>query len=123
MPLAVAMPLAALVALALGLGLAASESLVWAPAVWKEKRGRRVAWIGADPPADDEARVVWEAIEQRRLSTYGAVTRHVADRLFHTDLDRMGPASDIGFFRSWYLLHACHALERLDGRLVRIEGS
>ena len=110
-------------ALALGLGLSRVNSLGARPGIWRANRARRVRWIGGDAPSGEEATAVWEAVVCRGLSTYGDVTRDVADRQARSDYRRLGPNSDIGFFRSWYLLHACHVLDRLDGALVRIDPS
>jgi len=118
----VAMPLiVSAAALGLGLGLSRVAPALAAPAIWRANRARHVRWIGADGVAGEEAEAVREAVVSRGLSTYGEVTRHVADHLARSDYRRFGPNSDIGFLRSWYLLHACRVLERLDGGLVRIE--
>jgi hypothetical protein len=121
MSLVVAMPLIMGAGFVLSLGLSLAGPLVAAPAIWKEKRAHRVTWTGGQAPDDEEAEVVWDAIVRRGLSTYGEVTCHVADRIFRSDHDRAGWTGDIGFFHSWYLLHACHMLERLEGRLVHID--
>ena len=118
---AVAMPLIVGAGLVLSLGLSLARPLVGTPAVWKDKRERRVTWVGGSVPDDEEVEAVRDAVVRRGLSTYGDVTRDVADRIFRRDHGRAGWLSDIGLFYSWYLLHACHVVERLDGRLVRIE--
>ena len=120
---AIAMPLIVGAAFCVSLGVSLAGSLVATPSVWKEKRQYHVAWIGDHAPSDEESEVVREAVVDRRLSTYGQVTCHVADRLFERDLQHGGWISDIGLFHSWYLLHACQVLERLDGILVRIDES
>jgi lauroyl/myristoyl acyltransferase len=94
---------------------------VAAPVVWKVRRQYHVAWIEDCTPTDEESDAVREAVVDRRLSTYGQVTLHVADRLFRQDQQHAGWISDIGLFHSWYLLHACQVLERLDGIQVRID--
>ena len=119
---AIAMPLIVGAGLVVSLGLSlASRLLVGTPAIWKERRERRVTWGGGSIPEDQEAEAVRDAVDRRGLSTYGDVTRDVADRIFRRDHRRSGWISDIGLFHSWYLLHACHLLERLDGRPVRID--
>lgn len=91
------------------------------PPVWLANCDRGVRWIDGALPGDEEAAAVSCAIVRCRLRTYGAVVDHVTDHLFRRDHERSGWLGDIGFFRSWYRLHACHLLERLDGSLVRID--
>ena len=122
MSLAVAVPWIVGAGCVLSLGLSLAGRCVAAPAVWRRKRECRVTWVGGNAPDDEDVEAVRDAIVRRGLSTYGDVTRHVADHLFRSDHERAGWIGDIGFFHSWYLLHACQLLERLDGRLVRIEG-
>jgi len=123
MSLAVAVPWIVGAGFVLSLGVSLAGRRLAAPVVWRKKRERRVTWIGGNAPEDEEAQAVWDAIVHRGLSTYGDVTRHVADRIFRSDQERAGWISDIGFFHSWYLLHACHVLDQLDGRLVLIDRS
>jgi hypothetical protein len=120
MSFAVGMPLIVGAGFVLSLGLSFAGRLVAAPAVWRKRQKCRVTWVGGKAPDDEQAKAVWDAIVRRGLSTYGDVTRHVADRTFRSDHERAGWISDIGFSHSWYLSHACQLLERLDGRLVRI---
>jgi hypothetical protein len=101
-------------------GLSLADWRIAAPAIWKEKRERQVTWIGSGVPREDEAEAVRDAILGRGLSTYGDVTRHVADQLFRDDQRQAGWLTDIGLFHRCYLYHACQLLERLDGALVRI---
>jgi len=122
MSLVVAMPLIMGASFALSLGFSLAGPVVAAPARWKDMRERRVRWIGGNA-SDDEAQAVRDAIVGRGLSSYGDVACHVADRIWRTDHERAGWISDIGFFHSWYLLHACQLLERVDGRLVHIDRS
>jgi len=88
------------------------------------RRGRprerqRVVWTGAAAPRDEEAQAVMAALHQG-LQTYGEIVRNVADRLFGHDLVMVGPETDVGLFRAWYLALACRVLERLDGQLIVI---
>ncbi len=57
----------------------------------------------------------------RGLAPYGEVARFLADTLFRRDFARGVWIVDLGFFRSLYLRDAYRALERLDGRLIRID--
>jgi hypothetical protein len=81
-----------------------------------------ITWIGGAAPTEAEARAVWEAITQRRLTTDRDVASYVADVLFRRDLAAVGAESDIGYFRGHYDRLAWRILSRLDGSLVRIEG-
>lgn len=78
-----------------------------------------VAWIGP-APADEESQVVWQALTGERVSRYGALVERVAERLFRRDLQTIGAAADIGFFRPFYVAHARGLVAALDGRLLRI---
>ena len=104
-----------------GLSLSLADGHVTAPRIWKEKRARRVTWIGAEVPREEESEAAQEAMLRRGLSTYGDITRHMAEQLFWRDYQQSGWLADIGLLYHWYLLHACEALERLDGTLVRID--
>jgi uncharacterized protein YaeQ len=123
MSFAVVMPLMMSTGIVLSLGLSLARRRVDSPAVWREKQKRRVSWIGNGAPEDEEVRAVWDAVVHRGLSTYGEITEHVAEQIFRQDSVRVGWLSDIGLFYPWYLSHACALLERLDGRLVLIDGS
>jgi hypothetical protein len=79
----------------------------------------RVVWIGG-PPADDDARVLWEALTAGGLTSYGAVIEAVGERLFRRDLERIGGAADIGFFQPFYRAYASEILRRLEGAHVRV---
>jgi hypothetical protein len=79
----------------------------------------RVAWTDG-PPADDDARVLWEVLTARGLTTYDAVIEAVGERLFRRDLERIGGAADVGFFRPFYRAYAREILRRLEGSQVRI---
>ena len=92
-----------------------------APRLWRARRHQHMRWIEGKAPDSEEAAAIREALLTCRDKTYGAITRYVADLLFRRDLAAGGYIADIGLFRSWYLLHACESLERLDGRLVWIE--
>ncbi len=93
----------------------------WAPRLWKERRYRRVTWIEGKAPDSEEAEAIREAVVDRGYQTYGDIARCAADRLFRKDHAAGGWLADIGLWYGWYLLHACESLERLHGRLVRIE--
>jgi hypothetical protein len=80
-----------------------------------------VAWTG-DRPADEDARLVWEALTRRRLTTYRSVVEWVGDQMFRRDVQRLGTVADVGFFRSFYLAHARQLLGRLDGSVLHILG-
>src|SRR5262245_11943200 len=83
--------------------------------------GERVSWLGRATPCDHEARMVYEAIVKADLSRYGDVVTYVADSLYAEDYERVGPASDIGFFRQSYCRLARRILRRLDGDAIVIE--
>jgi len=59
-----------------------------------------VTWTGGRPE-DEDARLVWEAVTRRRLTTYRSV---------------------VAFFRSFCLAHARQLLGHLDGTVLRIRG-
>jgi hypothetical protein len=80
-----------------------------------------VTWTG-DRPADEDARLVWEAVTRRRLTTYRSLVEWVGDQMFRRDAQRLGTIADIGFFRSFYLAHARQLVGQLDGRLLEIRG-
>lgn len=92
-----------------------------APRLWKERRRRRVKWIEGAVPDSEEAEAIREAVAVRGYDTYGDIARYAADRLFRRDHAAAGWLADIGLCHVFYLLHACQSLERLHGRLVRIE--
>ena len=79
----------------------------------------RVAWIGG-PPADDDARVLWEALTTGERTSFGGVIEAVSERLFRRDLERIGGVADVGFFRPFYRAYAREILRRLEGSQVRI---
>lgn len=87
---------------------------------WHAHRHQHVVWIGGDPPHDDEARVIRDAITTGD-TRFDAVARRVAATLIEHDLASVGPLADLGIFRSWYLAGARRLLERVSGRLVRFE--
>lgn len=88
-----------------------------------EQQGPRpVQWIEGTIAGGEEEELVWEAVTRHQLRTYGEVARYVADRLFRRDHAAGGWLGGIGLFFPHYLLHAGHTLERLNGRLIRIEG-
>jgi hypothetical protein len=89
--------------------------------LWEARQHQRVVWIGAAAPDDEEAQAVLAAVGQG-LTTYGEIARNVADTLFARDLACLGAIAGVGMFRSWYLSGACRLLERLNGRLIAIEG-
>jgi hypothetical protein len=78
-----------------------------------------VTWIGG-PPADEEAHVVWHALAAEHVRGYAALVERVGERLFRRDLETIGAAADIGFFRPFYLAHARQLVAALDGTLLRI---
>ena len=80
-----------------------------------------VAWTG-DRPEDEDARLVWEAVTRRRLTTYRSVVEWVGDQMFRRDLQRLGAVGDVAFFRSFYLAHARQLLGHLDGTVLQIRG-
>ena len=99
--------------------------------VWSRGRGRvaaRSPLVPADAPiewiggavADEDARVVEDALAHRRIARYAEVIEHVAEQLFRRDLTRIGVALDIGFLRGFYRAYARELLRELDGALVRI---
>ena len=81
-----------------------------------------VTWIGGTP-ADEEARVVWQAVTGEHVSRYAALVERVGERLFRRDLEEIGAAADIGFFRPFYRVHARRLIAALDGTLLRIGAS
>ena len=78
-----------------------------------------VTWIG-QPPAEEEAHVVWEALDGEGATAYGALVERVGERLFRRDLESLGAAADIGFFRPFYLAHARGLISALAGTCLRI---
>lgn len=82
--------------------------------------GRRVRWIEGKVPDTEEARLVWEALTERGLTTSDEVVRYVADTLYWRDLLRGGWATDIRLVRPIYFREARETLERLAGTLVTI---
>src|SRR5262245_5359345 len=86
-----------------------------------EEVGERVSWLGRATPRDREARMVYEAIVKADLSRYGDVVTYVADSLYAEDYERVGPTSDIGFFRQSYCRLARRLPRRLDGVVIGIE--
>ena len=80
-----------------------------------------ITGIGS-PPDDEDARMVWETITHEGVTTYAALVDRVGERLFRRDLDSLGAAADIGFFRPFYLAHARALVAALDGTRLRIGG-
>ena len=80
-----------------------------------------VTWTGG-PPAGEEDRVIWQALQQHPGLMYGALVEEVGDALFRDDLEAIGAAADIGFFRPFYLALARQRIAALDGTLLRIGG-
>src|SRR5262245_54866398 len=78
-----------------------------------------VAWIGGRP-ADDDALAVWQALNEDHVTTVAALVERTGDRLFRRDLDVIGGAADVGFFRPFYLAHARRIVATLAGTLLRI---
>lgn len=78
-----------------------------------------VTWIGG-PPAEEEARVVWQALADHPGAGYSALVDRVGERLFRRDLETLGAAADIGFFQPFYLAHARQLIAALDGTRLRI---
>ena len=78
-----------------------------------------VTWTG-QPPADEEARAVWETLTDERVTAYAALVERVAERLFRRDLETLGAVADIGFFQPFYLAHARRIIAARDGTLLRI---
>ena len=83
--------------------------------------GAPITWIGG-PPDDEDARMVWQTVTREAVTTYAALVDRVGERLFRRDLDSLGAAADIGFFRPFYLAHARALVAALDGTLLRIGG-
>ncbi len=80
--------------------------------------GAPVTWTGA-APADEEARVVWDALGGRTVG-HAALIDQVGERLFRRDLDMLGAAADVGFFRPFYLAHARRIVAALAGTCLRV---
>ena len=80
-----------------------------------------VTWTG-DPPADEEARVVWEAFAGAPALRYAVLVERVGERLFRLDLGRFGVSADVGFFRPFYDAHARRIVAALAGTQLRIGG-
>ena len=76
-----------------------------------------VSWTGA-PPADEEARVVWESLAEG--IGYAALVERVAERLFRRDLATLGASADVGFFRPFYVAHARGVIAALARTRLRI---
>jgi len=81
-----------------------------------------VTWTG-EPPADEEARAIWEALEDAHALGYAALVERVGERLFRRDLETFGVSADVGFFRPFYLAHARRLIAALAGTRLRIGGS
>ena len=92
------------------------------PAIWTKRRHLRVRWIDGQVPDSEEAETIRQAIVVDGCETYGDIARDATDRLFRRDHAAAGWVADIGLFHGWYLLHVCLTLERLNDRLVQIEG-
>ncbi len=82
--------------------------------------GRRVTWIEGATPDGEESRVALEAITQRGLRTFEEVTEYLAKTFYWRDFLRGGWATDIGLLRPLYRREAREALQRLNGRCIRI---
>jgi hypothetical protein len=82
--------------------------------------GRRMTWIEGATPDGEESRVAFEAITLRGLSTFEEVTEYLAKTSYWRDFLRGGWATDIGLLRPLYRREAREALERLNGRCLRI---
>jgi len=81
--------------------------------------GAQVTWTGGPPP-DEDALVVWQALNDDRVTTYAALVERAGERLFRRDLDALGAAADIGFLRSFYAAYARQVIAGLAGTLLRI---
>jgi hypothetical protein len=81
-----------------------------------------VTWTG-EPPAEEEARVIWEALAGARPLGYAALVERVGERLFRRDLETFGVSADVGFFRPFYLAHARRLIGALAGTRLRIGGA
>ena len=97
-----------------------ADHLGAAPARRSALERRPVSWIAGVAPAGEDAMAVHEAIAVRRCRTYGEIARDVAERRYRRDAEAGGWAADIGLFYRRYLAHAARAIDRLDGRAVRI---
>jgi hypothetical protein len=82
--------------------------------------GRDVAWVEGATPDDEESRVVFEAMTLRGLGTFEEVTEYLAKTFYWRDFLRGGWATDIGLLRPLYRREAREALQRLNGRCLRI---
>jgi hypothetical protein len=80
----------------------------------------RVIWAEGAEPDCEESALILEALTQKGLTTVEDVARYVGDMLYWRDLLRGGWAIDIVLLRPLYRREAREALERLDGRLIRI---
>jgi len=80
-----------------------------------------VVWTG-DPPADEPARVVWEAFAGAPALPYAVLVERVGERLFRLDLERAGVSADVGFFRPFYDAHARRIVAALAGTQLRLGG-
>ena len=80
-----------------------------------------VTWTGG-PPADEEARVIWEALEGAHGIGYATLVERVGERLFRRDLEAFGVSADVGFFRPFYLAHARRLIAALAGTRLCIGG-
>ena len=80
-----------------------------------------VTWTGG-PPAGEDARVIWQTLQHHPSLMHGALVERVGEALFRHDLEAIGAAADIGFFRPFYLALARQRIAALDGTLLRIGG-
>jgi hypothetical protein len=78
-----------------------------------------ITWIGS-PPADEDARVVWDTLVHEGVTRHAALVDRVGERLFRRELRSLGAAADIGFFRPFYVAHARALVAALDGTALRI---
>jgi hypothetical protein len=78
-----------------------------------------VTWTG-DPPAGEDARVIWQTLGQHPGITHDALVERVAETLFRRDLEAFGAAADIGFLRPFYVALARERIAMLDGTLLRV---
>jgi hypothetical protein len=79
-----------------------------------------VSWTG-DPPADEDARLVWVAVTARAPARYADVIEETAERLFRRDLARLGMTADIGFFLPLYRAYAREVARRLEDTHLGVE--
>ena len=80
-----------------------------------------VTWTGG-PPTGEDARVIWQTLREHPGRPHRALAECVGEALFRHDLEAIGAAADIGFFRPFYLALARRRIAALDGTLLRIGG-